>query len=592
MAVKFTSIIVRPLTLLVFLALLLGGCLPQPSQDSRPGLIEMGQPVVEDDPDASALFLFGKANLLANDDLGHEALAALQEAVARDPRSEYLRLALAEYALQEEDEDLAIKAAEGALVENPNLLEAHVLLGNLYSGRGDFPRAIEHFRAAVQLSPDQEAHVLALALALAHSGDGGAAIETLKTFLAGHPDATAAELALASLYQEGKLPELAEKTYQKILLRHPELNTARLELGKLYERQPEKLERAVEVFRQLLADNPHNLRLRLHLVTLLVNAGHLEEARAELAAIVAEHPEELEARRKLGLVAMELNRWEEAITVFQQLLERQPEADQTRFYLGTALEGKGDFAAALETFLEIPANSAFSDDALFHRAYLLQKLGRTPEAIALLAERLQRPVERPDPFDFLAALYGSIGQEKKALETIESGLQKFPDNIDLHYQRAILLDKQGNSVGAQEEMKRLLKLDPDHAEALNYLAYSWAEMGENLDQALSYAQKALKRSNQPHIHDTLGWVYFRLGRYEEALGELQKAVDGLPNDPIVLEHLGDACRANHLLDLAAAYYQKALEKGSDSLYLQGKLERVLAELAAKPSTGDKLPGRE
>jgi tetratricopeptide (TPR) repeat protein len=572
---------IRTLILLVFLPLIFPGvgCLSRsggnlPLQEAAPA------PYISlnDDPAAEAWYFFSLANLLASEDRGEEALAALQDAVERDPRSEYLQLALAELALRLDQEELAFQAATTALELNPAAVDAHLLLGNIYSSRDDFAAAVEHLQAAHQLEPAKESLVLHLAIALTRNGELNQATELLQEFLKNHPDATMVELTLGRLYQEAKNPGLAEATYRRLLSRRPDLDAARIELGKLYEQLPDGLDRALEIYREALADNPGDLKLRHHLVALLVNAGRLDDARLELERILEISGNDLEAWRKLGLVNLEQERWEEAIAAFSQVLHQRPDFVPARFYLGVAQENQDELEAALENFAAVPAASPLADDALFHRAFLLQKLGRREQAIALLEERLTRPTDRPQVFEFLAALYGDDGASDQALATLERGLQAFPNHLGLHYSRAILLEKSGDRDRAAAAMEVLLKLDPNHAEALNYLAYLWAERGEQLERALDYARRALSLSDRPHIRDTLGWVYYQLGRFEEALRELQRAAEGLPDDPIVLEHLGDACRASHLYDLAALYYRQALDKTPENKALKDKLEKVVQEL--------------
>jgi tetratricopeptide (TPR) repeat protein len=89
-------------------------------------------------------------------------------------------------------------------------------------------------------------------------------------------------------------------------------------------------------------------------------------------------------------------------------------------------------------------------------------------------------------------------------------------------------------------MLRIIELDPDHFDALNYLGYSWAERDINMEEALTMIEKALKiKPDVPYIIDSLGWTYYKLGRYEEAMGQLLKAYESMKEDPTVLEHLGD-----------------------------------------------------
>ena len=117
-----------------------------------------------------------------------------------------------------------------------------------------------------------------------------------------------------------------------------------------------------------------------------------------------------------------------------------------------------------------------------------------------------------------------------------------------------------------ETMKRVVNLDPDHADALNYLGYTYAEMGIHLDEAEQLIRSALQ--NKPengYITDSMGWVYYKQGEYAKALTELLKAFQNLPDDPTIAEHIGDVYAALNENSKAIEYYNKALglEKKED-----------------------------
>ena len=94
---------------------------------------------------------------------------------------------------------------------------------------------------------------------------------------------------------------------------------------------------------------------------------------------------------------------------------------------------------------------------------------------------------------------------------------------------------------AELDLLASLKVNPDQAYVINYLAYSWIEQGKKIKKSLSMLEKANKlRSNDPYITDSLGWALYKLERYKEAKDYLQLAVRLLPADPIVNDHFGDA----------------------------------------------------
>jgi Flp pilus assembly protein TadD len=128
------------------------------------------------------------------------------------------------------------------------------------------------------------------------------------------------------------------------------------------------------------------------------------------------------------------------------------------------------------------------------------------------------------------------------------------------------------------QMKEVLRLDPNHADALNYLGYSYAEKGIHLEEALQLIQKAMAlKPNMGYITDSLGWVYFKLGDYEQAVTELEKADQLTPNDPIITEHLADGYYKLNRKERARELYEKALTlnpKPDQAERLKKKIEEL------------------
>jgi Tfp pilus assembly protein PilF len=132
-----------------------------------------------------------------------------------------------------------------------------------------------------------------------------------------------------------------------------------------------------------------------------------------------------------------------------------------------------------------------------------------------------------------------------------------------------------------EAMRKVISLDPKHANALNYLGYTYADLGQNLDEAERLIKEALKyKPNDGYITDSLGWVYYKKGEFDKAIIYLKKAVELVPDDPIMLEHVGDAYLKLDDRENALKYYKKSLEvKEKD----KGALEEKIRQLMRKES---------
>jgi tetratricopeptide (TPR) repeat protein len=129
-------------------------------------------------------------------------------------------------------------------------------------------------------------------------------------------------------------------------------------------------------------------------------------------------------------------------------------------------------------------------------------------------------------------------------------------------------------------MEMVIKINPKHADALNYIGYTYADKGIYLDRALDLIERAIKyKPNSGHIIDSLGWVYFRKGQYDKALEELKKALELVPEDPTINEHLGDVYFKKKDYGNALKIYKKTLSlKNANQERLNRKIKEVMEHL--------------
>jgi tetratricopeptide (TPR) repeat protein len=143
----------------------------------------------------------------------------------------------------------------------------------------------------------------------------------------------------------------------------------------------------------------------------------------------------------------------------------------------------------------------------------------------------------------------------------------------------VVLDKLGERQGSVNQMEKVIALDPKDATALNYLGYTLAEMGIRLEEAEELIKRALElKPEDGYITDSLGWVYFKMGRHNDALEWIQKALERLPEDPQITEHLGDTYMALGRWREAQEAYERALQLGHEN---PNKLEPKLEESRQK-----------
>jgi tetratricopeptide (TPR) repeat protein len=178
-------------------------------------------------------------------------------------------------------------------------------------------------------------------------------------------------------------------------------------------------------------------------------------------------------------------------------------------------------------------------------------------------------------------MYASLMDERseynKALAMLSDAVEKFPENAQLRFYYGTLFDRMGKKDQVVTEMKKVLELDPKHVQAMNYLAFTWAEGNANLKEAEIMARKALEVDPKDgYIMDTLGWILYKQNRINEAVKVLEVAFRSQSTVSVIAEHLGDAYYKHQMVEKAKKMYQKAASLETDSK----KVETIKAKITA------------
>ncbi len=213
-------------------------------------------------------------------------------------------------------------------------------------------------------------------------------------------------------------------------------------------------------------------------------------------------------------------------------------------------------------------------------AYILQRQEKTDEAIELLRNTIDLKQGNPRLYLMLSTLYEGREQYHNAVSVLKEGLAHNERDTDILYRMGIVLDKLKRNKECLEQMEMILTIDPKHADALNYIGYTYADKGIQLDRAQELIERAVKhKPNSGYIIDSLGWVYFRKGLYDKALIELKRAMELTPEDPVINEHLGDVYFKKEHYERALESYERALAlENADKERLKEKIRDVTEHL--------------
>ncbi|WP_321372105.1 tetratricopeptide repeat protein [uncultured Desulfuromusa sp.] len=559
--------------LLSLLALLAGCAVTTPPQPVIP-TVESSLPYRSEltDPDAKALFSFLEFKIHGAEDRWEDAISALNSAINFDPNSEYLRLLLAKAYLHRQQPEQAAATLDVLLERNFESVEGHQLMGDVLSYQRDFTSAADHFRLALNIDPSNSPLQLRLSMALAQLGRKDEAIDVLEKFLLQQPEASLAQLYLARLYLDKKQIDKASSVYRELLKNQPGQQQAVLEYGKILERQDP--DAAQELYEKFLEENPRAAGVRRQLAEYYLTQQLLEESLEQFQGVHQQFPDNQQIIMQIGLIQLELKDWIEAEKSFRILLNSDNQLERGRYYLAMALSGQEKREEAIAVLEHVGPDSSFYAEAALQLAYLYKQNQQNDKAIALLSQMLDQNIHHPEVYYYLVAFLGDRGDLNQAVEVALRGVEENPEATQLLYQLGVLYEKQVQRQMAVETMEKILLLDDAHADALNFLAYDQAENETDLDLALSRAKKALETNPSGYIVDTLGWVYFKMGRYSESRKHLEKAVQLYPEDAVIQEHLGDLYFAMKLLQQAESAYRRALELNPEATQVEEKLKQL------------------
>ena len=207
--------------------------------------------------------------------------------------------------------------------------------------------------------------------------------------------------------------------------------------------------------------------------------------------------------------------------------------------------------------------------AMHFKAHLLAQTGRTEEALQVIKEAKKDFPAQKDFSKLESRILVDQGNTAEAIVILEKMIADDPSDTEAIYQLGMVYEKEENREKALELMEKLIKQDPENPDALNYVGYTLAEMGKDLDRALVLVKNALKqRPGNGYIIDSLAWVYFKSGDKAKAWQEIKKAVAIVKEDPTIWEHYGD-------IALAMGYKKSAKKGFARALKYQAKNKKEI-----------------
>lgn len=512
--------------------------------------------------------------------------------------------------------DLGLEAVERWKSLAPDDARPHWFEGIFHTRRGRVDRAVEAFdRLVSSAAPEQTGAGLALVVeALGSEPETTTATRIMQRLTERHPGTAEGHYGLARLALRSGDFELALDNAEAATELDPDWVDAEL----LYARTlltAGRTERSLELA-AALAEEHDAPEVQLQHAELLLSAGRSEQAETRLNAILEANPGMPEAIRALGFLMLTTERYDEAEQHFNSLRSNEEHRNEAFYYLGRIAEQRERYLQATRSYSRVTqgtnaveaqvrtariilnemndltgalrhleefgnANPRFRSDMLLARGQLLLAADEPERAMRLLDDAL---AESPDDealeqahLQMHVILSQNAAAEARlddAMSWVETGLEHYPGNVSLRYQRALVLQRQQRMRRALDVLETLAEESPDNASVLNALGYLLTDHFDRHTEAREYIQRALALNpDSPAIIDSMGWVLYKLGDYEAALGYLRRAYR-LENDPEIAAHLVDTHWALDQRAAARDVLSRALERSPDSPHLQEVRERI------------------
>ena len=339
--------------------------------------------------------------------------------------------------------------------------------------------------------------------------------------------------------------------------------------------QLNQLDRTIALLEEGIATYPDNRLMRFNFGRILVQVGRLEEARVEFQQLAQMEPDDYETLYSLALLELELDSLDAARSYLIRILNAGVRLNESHYYLGYIDENQGRPADAINHYLQVGTEFTNFLNAQRQAVRLLVLEERFDEAHALV---LSVSEGRPELEIMLVAVevdaLMSSNQLERADALLSATLEIYADNVDLLFARSLLSDRQGNLARAEEDLRRIIALEPQNATALNQLGYTLADRTDRHEEALALLERAIAADPEdPAIIDSLAWAQFKLGRYEEALANLERAYAVFP-DAEVAAHLGEVLWMMGRRNEAERVWENALRERPDSTILLNTIERL------------------
>lgn len=458
---------------------------------------------------------------------------------------------------------LATTATQLWVTLNPDSQEAQQASTQIALSTGDLAAAKPHLQKLLEKEDSRASGFLYLNTLLAQEKDKAAVLTLVQALGQPYPKLPEAHFTIAHAAWAAGLKDLAIAECDKAdaLYAGWEIN-AMLKGQVLYENSPDK---SIDFYRTHLKKYPESNQIRLNLARTLVNQKRLTEAKPEFQKLIKASSSTPEILVVVGLLSAQAEDYVEAAQSFEAALKADvKDKDQVFIYLGQVSEKQNSPMQAFAWYQKVESGSHFVEAKVF-AANVIARTQNVDAAIQMLDDLQDlTDAQVSQVVQAQANLLGQDKRVKEAYELLGKAVANMPTSVALSYDYAMAAERVNETAVSEKELRKVIQLKPDFAQAYNALGYSLADRNTNLPEAKELIQKALSLSPKDHyIMDSMGWVEYRLGDLEKAVSYLQEAY-ATQADPEIAAHLGEVLWQQGKKDEAIKMWSDALQAHPDS----------------------------
>ena len=408
---------------------------------------------------------------------------------------------------------------------------------------------------------------------LSHVSDKKAVLILVTDLAQPYPKLAEAHFAIAHAAWVGKDQKVYEKELATINQIKPDWEMPALFKGQILAK--ESPEKALNFYSDFLSKYPKSNDVRLEFAKLLTNGRKFNEAKNEFIKLVSASNSSAEITLAVALLSVELEDYDLAEKYFLQSLKKNPkDKDQIFIYLAKISDKKNQGDAAITWLNKVGDGNHFIESKLIAAEIIAKKESIDKALVFLSTLKSDSQDEKLSIVQLKTSLLTRSNRHQEAFQLLQNEAPNFAQSPEFKFDYALLADKLSKYDLMEKLLREAIKIRPDYAVAYNALGYSFADRNINLEDAKKYIELALSISpNNHYILDSMGWLYFRLGKLESALSFIQKAYDVQP-DPEIAAHLGEILWAQGKKKEAKEVLELSLQSFPDNEVLKEAFKRL------------------